>query len=209
MKKNKNYSKKTLRKSSFLLVSLIFFVTPISLAETLPSYPAATSIDTSKRPSALSPLEESNNKQLSDPQAINAMKTLIEGGIPVGQSSSQNVGVVAPISQFSGSSINRPSAVVVYLVKKGDTLDQIIRATMSAIPFKIKSVRNQIISLNKHAFPTGKPTSMQAGAVLNIPSLSQLRGPSAGMPNNATNSPSRTKSNSSPKDPHAGWVRFP
>ena len=209
MKIIKNSRKKNQKKCSFFLVGLLFFVAPISVADTLPSYPSATSVDDKKRPSALSPFEASRDRSLSDPRSIDAMKTLIEGGIPVGQPSNRNEGVIAPISQFSGTATNRVGTVVVYLVKKGDTLDQIIRSTMSAIPFKIKSVRSQIINLNKHAFPTGKPTSMQAGAVLNIPSLSQLRGPNEGMPNNASINSNQAKNEFRPKDPHAGWVRFP
>ena len=40
----------------------------------------------------------------------------------------------------------------------------------------MKSIAEAIIANNKKAFPTGKPTSMQAGATLVIPSFESITG---------------------------------
>ena len=191
----------------FFLIFLFSFSNLI--AETVPSFPSATSVDTKKQPTTLNPIGQTNDKVLSDTQAINAMKTLIQGGIPISQSSSQSVEAVAPISQYAGTTMNRNNAVINYLVKRGDTLDNIIRATLSSTPFNLKKIRKQIIAVNKHAFPTGKPTSMQAGALITIPSLSQMRMTLSGSNTINQNQSMQMNKKSAIKDPHAGWVRFP
>ena len=76
-------------------------------AETIPSFPAPTSVDMEKSPSKLNPIDSRMNDQgLNDPQALNAIRTLIQGGIPVGQSKTQIMNNVTPISQYSGSSMS-------------------------------------------------------------------------------------------------------
>jgi hypothetical protein len=191
-----------------ILLVLVFFFSN-AVAETLPSFPSATSVDTKKQPTSLSPIENNpNNKTLMDTQALNAMKTLIQGGIPINQSSTQSVEAISPISQYSGTPMNRKNIMINYLIKKGDTLDNIIRASLSSTPFNLKKVRKQIIASNKHAFPTGRPTSMQAGALITIPSLSQMKMMLSG--GNIVNQNQTMQVNKSvTKDPHAGWVRFP
>ena len=92
---------------SRLLIVPVFFSTIFPqelLAETVPSFPASTTVDLKKSPSTLSPLESrTNDEKLSDPQALNAIRTLIQGGIPVGQSKTQIMNNVTPISQYAGS----------------------------------------------------------------------------------------------------------
>ena len=77
----------------------------------------------------------------------------------------------------------------------------------------MRSVRTSIINSNRQAFPTGKPSSMQAGAVLMIPSLSALKAElTGGMAygvNPMGNPNGESKKNTVHKDPHNGWVRFP
>ena len=161
----------------------------------------------------MSPLEGVNNDdKLNDPQALNAIRTLIQGGIPVGQSKTQIVNDVNPISQYSGSptySISGPMGNSYrYVVRKGDTLNKIIKSTFNQHPLKMKAIREVIIANNKRAFPTGKPTSMQAGATLIIPSMNQI----VGVNNvSASNNPSMVKKQNpyQSTDPHRGWVRFP
>ena len=204
--KNINFLNNTIFEKKLYLIILFFFSN--AFAETVPSFPSATSVDTKKQPTALNPFGQNTNKVLTDTQAINAMKTLIQGGIPISQSSSQSVEVVAPISQYSGTSMNRKNNLINYLVKKGDMLDNIIRATLSSTPFNLKKVRKQIIAVNKHAFPTGKPNSMQAGALITIPSLSQMR-LTLNQGEEANKSQTMEINKTIIKDPHSGWVRFP
>ena len=198
-----------------LLTVLVTYLT-ISLqglfAETVPSFPAPTRVDSEKKPSDINPLGmRTGDDKLNDPQALNAIRTLIQGGIPVGQSKTQIMNDVTPISQYSGSLTSKmnmdQSSAYRYVVKKGDTLDNIIKATFNQHPLKMKSIREAIISNNKKAFPTGKPTSMQAGATLIIPSfgtISGMVGESRGV-----STMTRKENPYFSTDPHRGWVRFP
>ena len=95
-----------------------------------------------------------------------------------------------------------------YVVKRGDTLNEIIKSTFNQHPIKLKTIRDVIITNNKKAFPNGKASSMQAGATLVIPSLEQM-----GMKNTPE---SIRRANITERqnpyistDPHRGWVRFP
>ena len=181
-------------------------------AETVPSFPAPTMVDVEKSPSKLNPIgSETTNEKLNDPQALNAIRTLIQGGIPVGQSKTQIMENVDPISQYAGSSTSKTNFDLNdsyrYVVKKGDTLNEIIKATFNQHPLKMKSIAQLIIANNKKAFPTGKPTSLQAGATLIIPSVDSI----AGMNGHGKGA---TVMNKKPNpyvstDPHRGWVRFP
>ena len=182
-------------------------------AETIPSFPAPTSVDTEKSPSKLNPIDSRMNDQgLNDPQALNAIRTLIQGGIPVGQSKTQIMNNVTPISQYSGSSMSNANpglnAAYRYVVKKGDTLNKIIKSTFNQHPLKLQRIREVIITNNKKAFPTGKPSSMQAGATLVIPSLEQMGIQNTAESNGKANMIERQNPYIS-TDPHKGWVRFP
>ena len=201
------------------IISILFLPTVFSLltlqnlaAETVPSFPSPTTVDIEKNPSRLNPFESvTNNEKLNDPKALNAIRTLIQGGIPVGQSKTQIMNNVTPISQYSGSPSFRTNlnsnAAYRYVVKKGDTLNKIIKATFNQHPLKMKTIRKVIIDNNKKAFPTGKPTSMQAGATLMIPSFGEI----VGM-NSQKEGGSKMLKKENPyvsTDPHRGWVRFP
>ncbi len=181
----------------------------------LPSFPASTTIEQKKSPTTLSPVPGEMADSISDPKSIEAIKALlIQGGIPINQPGVSNT-VVPPISQYSGTRINKVDQnMIMYKVKKGDTLDGVIRSVLSTQPFRIKNVRRAIINSNRQAFPNGRPTSMQAGAVLMIPSLSALKAElTGGMAYGINPMGSKTQNNASNntvhKDPHNGWVRFP
>ena len=215
MKINNLHNQNKVIKWSLLLNLLVSFSTIYSqdlFAETVPSFPASTTVDLKKSPSKLSPLEaRTNNEKLSDPQALNAIRTLIQGGIPVGKSKTQITDNIPPISQYSGSSTARMSsnlnASYRYVVKKGDTLNKIIKSTFNQHPLKMKSIAQAIIANNKKAFPSGKPTSMQAGATLIIPSFESI----TGMNSDGKGSALMTQKVNpyASTDPHRGWVRFP
>ncbi len=197
-----------------LLIVLVMFST-ITLekiaAETVPSFPAPTTVDLNKSSSKLSPLESGiSTEKLNDPQALNAIRTLIQGGIPVGQSKTQIMNDVTPISQYSGSSTSKTNSglnsAYRYVVKKGDTLNNIIKNTFNQHPIKMESIRKVIIATNRKAFPTGKPSSMQAGATLIIPSVGTI----SGGKNEGKQASMIEKVNPYVStDPHRGWVRFP
>ena len=215
-KHNQNNSSALL--SGLILLSIYFLVcsTQNVLAETVPSFPAPTTVDQKKAPTSISPMEtrEDNNK-LNDPQALDAIRTLIQGGIPVGQSKTQIMDNVTPISQYAGSSTSRNSdlnAAYRYVVKKGDTLNKIIKDTFNQHPLKMKEIGKAIIATNKRAFPTGKPNSMQAGATLIIPSVLALTADKVNLKGNLQSNGVEMKSRQNPyvsTDPHRGWVRFP
>ena len=124
----------------------------------------------------MSPIPGEMANSISDPKSIEAIKALlIQGGIPINQPGVSNT-AIPPISQYSGTGTNKVDQnMIMYKVKKGDTLDGVIRSVLSTQPFRIRNVRRAIINSNRQAFPNGRPTSMQAGAVLMIPSLSALK----------------------------------
>ena len=70
----------------------------------------------------------------------------------------------------------------------------------------MESIRKVIIATNRKAFPTGKPSSMQAGATLIIPSVGTISGGN----NEGKQASMIEKVNPYVStDPHRGWVRFP
>ena len=209
-----NNKNKLLTIFSILILATVFFLLTLQklAAETVPSFPSPTTVDIEKNPSRINPFEfTTNNEKLNDPKALNAIRTLIQGGIPVGQSKTQIMDNVNPISQYSGSPSFRTnlnsSSEYRYIVKKGDTLNKIIKATFNQHPLKMKEIRKAIIDNNRKVFPTGKPTSMQAGATLIIPSFGQV----SGMTNREEGISTMTKKENPyiSTDPHRGWVRFP
>jgi hypothetical protein len=200
----------------FIVVNIVSLNSLHAENTELPSFPAATSAEQKQSPTALSPIPGEKAKNISDPKSVEAIKALlIQGGIPINQPGVSNA-TIPPISQYSGTGISRvDQSMIMYKVKKGDTLDGVIRSVLSTQPFRIKSVRRAIINSNRQAFPNGRPTSMQAGYVLMIPSLSALKAElTGGMAYGINPMGSKTNNNASNnntvhKDPHNGWVRFP
>ena len=85
--------------------------------------------------------------------------------------------------------------------------NEIIKATFNQHPLKMEVIRKAIIENNKKVFPTGKPTSMQAGATLIIPSFGQIGGITSREEGISTMT--RKENPYVSTDPHRGWVRFP
>ena len=73
----------------------------------------------------------------------------------------------------------------------------------------MKAIGAVIIKNNKNAFPTGKATSMQAGATLIIPSVSEIGMNPTENPNSSPNNVTGRQNPYVSTDPHKGWVRFP
>lgn len=63
---------------------------------------------------------------------------------------------------------------VTYQVKKGDTLDKVIRQTFSDSPLKVELLRQAYVEQNPHAFVKAKPPVLRAGAVLAVPNHDDL-----------------------------------
>ena len=200
-----------------LLGALLFFYLNTLNAETVPSFPAPTMVDKKSKPTQINPFPTARNTdQINDPQALNAIRTLIQGGIPVGQSKTQITDSVEPVKQYSGDNISNKNIglnnTYRYIVKKGDTLNNIIKATFNQHPLKMREIRRAIINNNRKAFPTGKPTSMQAGATLLIPSVYAIQAGGNAISTGSASKRQIVDSRENPyvsTDPHKGWVRFP
>jgi hypothetical protein len=200
-----------------LLGVLLFFYLNTLNAETVPSFPAPTMVDKKSMPTQINPFPTARNTdQINDPQALNAIRTLIQGGIPVGQSKTQITDSVEPVKQYSGDNISNKNIglnnTYRYIVKKGDTLNNIIKATFNQHPLKMREIRRAIINNNRKAFPTGKPTSMQAGATLLIPSVYAIQAGGNAISTGSASKRQIVDSRENPyvsTDPHKGWVRFP
>ena len=97
-----------------------------------------------------------------------------------------------------------------YLVKVGDTLDEIIEETMSEIPIRKGILRRAFMSINTHAFPSDSPHSVLAGAYLKIPKIDDIRDIifPRGIPYELVDSEQMAKKPSS-KQSKKDWVRFP
>ena len=200
-----------------MLGALLFFYLNTLNAETVPSFPAPTMVDKKSKPTQINPFPTARDTdQINDPQALNAIRTLIQGGIPVGQSKTQITDSVEPVKQYSGDNISNKNIglnnTYRYIVKKGDTLNNIIKATFNQHPLKMREIRRAIINNNRKAFPTGKPTSMQAGATLLIPSVYAIQASGNAISAGSASKRQIVDSRENPyvsTDPHKGWVRFP
>ena len=200
-----------------MLGALLFFYLNTLNAETVPSFPAPTMVDKKSKPTQINPFPTARNTdQINDPQALNAIRTLIQGGIPVGQSKTQITDSVEPVKQYSGDNISNKNIglnnTYRYIVKKGDTLNNIIKATFNQHPLKMREIRRAIINNNRKAFPTGKPASMQAGATLLIPSVYAIQAGGNAISTGSASKRQIVDSRENPyvsTDPHKGWVRFP
>ncbi len=60
-------------------------------------------------------------------------------------------------------------------VKRGETLDRVIRRALPDVPLHPDFLRKAFVSLNPQVFPSGSPHQMRSGASLKVPSLPALR----------------------------------
>jgi len=95
-------------------------------------------------------------------------------------------------------------------VKKGDTLLRIIERNLNHLPFKQEILRSAIMQKNPAAFKKGKPETLVAGTVLELPTIEDFRGmvPSVGTVG-AIGTASEDVHAELKSDPRKGWVRFP
>jgi len=88
-----------------------------------------------------------------------------------------------------------------YAVKRGETLDQVIRRLAPNSELRLSMLRRAFVQANPHAFRRNNPNWMYSGAVLKVPDLDDLRRVIF------KDSVGSLKKNVS--DEKAGWVRFP
>ena len=137
------------------------------------------------------------------------------GATPLALASETNA--VAAQAAKTAAAAEKNSSVT---VKKGDTLLKIIERNLHHLPFKLELLRTAIMQKNPAAFKKGKPETMLAGAVLQLPTIEDFRRmvPSLGTASeDAHAKPASDPHGKAPEDSHAewesdprkGWVRFP
>jgi len=103
------------------------------------------------------------------------------------------------VGMLMGSAVWAASNAPTYRVKPGDTLDKVIRQTMSDSPLKVELLRRAYIQQNPQAFVKTSPPILRAGVVLAVPNhddlLRQYLRPRDGV-------------TSDPND-RRNWVRYP
>lgn len=92
-----------------------------------------------------------------------------------------------------------------YRVQRGETLDRIIRKTMPGSVLRIAVLRKAFTALNPHAFPRGTPHIIVANAVLQVPTIDDLRAIANGQPLTAASDNSGGYGGIDKRK----WVRFP
>jgi Tfp pilus assembly protein FimV len=83
------------------------------------------------------------------------------------------MGLVA-MAVWMSFSVQAAEPARTYNVVSGDTLDKVIRQTMSDSPFKIEVLRQAFIQQNPQAFTKGSSKVLMAGTVLKVPSQDDL-----------------------------------
>ncbi len=89
-----------------------------------------------------------------------------------------------------------------YRVRRGETLDRVIAATMRDSVLNKKVLRKAFVALNPEAFPRGTPHIILSGALLQIPTITDLRTLAGAKPGASVTS-------SSGGADKRNWVRFP
>ena len=91
-----------------------------------------------------------------------------------------------------------------YRVRRGETLDRVIAATMRGSVLNKKVLRTAFVALNPEAFPRGTPHIILSGALLQIPTTTDLRNLAGAKPGASV-----TSSSGGGSDDKRNWVRFP
>lgn len=117
-----------------------------------------------------------------------------------------------PSQMVNSQALHLPSLQTV-TVRRGETLDGVIRRTLAHLPFKDDFLRTVFVAVNPTAFVAGSPHRLKAGAVLQVPSLQDVR--RVWMQQAGIQEPESLKTASpsahtgSVTDPRQDWVRFP
>jgi Tfp pilus assembly protein FimV len=93
-----------------------------------------------------------------------------------------------------------------YVVKSGETLDQVIKKTLPDSPLKIEVLRQAFIQQNPQAFTNTSPRVIKAGALITVPDSELLLHTYGGR---KTTSDDAHAGGDSVTPDRKNWVRFP
>lgn len=96
---------------------------------------------------------------------------------------------------------NASETQATYRVKRGETLDQVIRKLAPESNLQKNLLRQAFVKANPHAFRRNNPNWMYAGVLLKVPEIDDLR--------RLIFKDSAGSLRKNIKDEKAGWVRFP
>ena len=95
-------------------------------------------------------------------------------------------------------------------VKKGDTLRKISARSLGHLPLKPEILHSAVMQKNPAAFKNGKPESLAAGSVLQMPTMEDFRRfiPAVAAVCQESEGSDGARADAA-ADPRKGWVRFP
>ena len=136
-------------------------------------------------------VDQAVNRLLKDIEQVEVMKVPVPAGPDTSARSSK---------QSLPASAKVPTNGT-YRVRKGETLDMVIRRLAPNSPLQNGVLRQAFVKANPHAFRRSNPNWMYAGVVLKVPDIEHLRQVIF------KETPGRLRKDIS--DQKAGWVRFP
>ncbi len=119
----------------------------------------------------------------ADTAAASALKALLGpqaafqqmGGLPPTPAHSAEGAMHTKDSATAPASASSAMVSGTVTVKRGETLDRLIRRTLPDVPLHPDFLRKAFVNLNPQVFPSGSPHQMRSGASLKVPSLPALR----------------------------------
>lgn len=136
-------------------------------------------------------VDQAVSRLLKDIEQVEVMKVPVPAAPEMGSKGSKQSLPASAKVQTSGT----------YRVRKGETLDMVIRRLAPSSPLQNNVLRQAFVKANPHAFRRGNPNWMYAGVVLKVPDVEHLRQVIF------KETPGRLRKDIS--DQKAGWVRFP
>ena len=158
----------------------------------------------------------------ADTAAASALKVLLGpqaafqqiGGMPPTPAHSAEGAMLTKDSATSPASASSAMVNGTVTVKRGETLDRVIRRALPDVPLHPDFLRKAFVSLNPQVFPSGSPHQMRSGASLKVPSMPALRQmmmnqyPGAAPLLNGADGQMGHKAAADPNDQRR-WVRYP
>jgi Tfp pilus assembly protein FimV len=158
----------------------------------------------------------------ADTAAASALKVLLGpqaafqqiGGMPPTPAHSAEGAMLTKDSATSPASASSAMVNGTVTVKRGETLDRVIRRALPDVPLHPDFLRKAFVSLNPQVFPSGSPHQMRSGASLKVPSMPALRQmmmndyPGAAPLLHETEGQMGQKAAADPNDQRR-WVRYP
>ena len=140
--------------------------------------------------------------QMTLEEAVARLMKDFEGSLVVpGSQHRMSPQAVGTSQQKQSHSQYGPSTSGTYTVKRGETLDRVIRKLAPNSELRLSMLRRAFVQANPHAFRRNNPNWLYSGVVLKVPDLDDLRRVIF------KDSGNSLKKNIS--DEKAGWVRFP